>query len=185
MLLIILGTHALGKTTYCKELPTRFPVQALLGDNGRLITPQGEEKLHWSLGSAMEKAIYLDDYVSDDTLLTIAEGCRFFGGTIIREINSLYKDYGGGIKFLIINTTAEIMLNCMRARCNSKDKDFRLDYWHDKADYYATRKYPNSVRMHAAEIPVIQLQFNGDYQFWKREVDPIIAKMLEERWYES
>jgi len=90
MLLIILGTHALGKTTYCRELPTRFPVQALLGDNGRLVTPQGVQKLHWRLGSATEKAIYLDDYVSDDTLLTVAEGCRFFGGTSIKEISRLY-----------------------------------------------------------------------------------------------
>jgi hypothetical protein len=184
MLLTILGTHALGKTTYCRELPARFPVQALLGDNGRLITAEGEQKLRWRLGSATEKAIYLDDYVSDDTLLTVAEGCRFFGGTIIHEIAELYRQYTGGVKFLIINTTAEVMLECMRARCDGKDKEFRLDYWASKADYYATRKYPNSVRMHAEEIPTMQLQFTGDYQFWKHEVDPLIARMLEETWYE-
>ena len=85
---------------------------------------------------------------------------------------------------MIINTTAEIMLDCMCARCDSKDKDFRLDYWANKADYYATRKYPNSVKMHAPEIPTVQLQFNGDYQFWKQEVDPLITEMLEAKWYE-
>jgi hypothetical protein len=184
MLLTILGAHALGKTTYCRELPTRLPVQCLLGDNGRLITSTEEIKLHWRCQSAVEKAIYLDDYVADDTLCTVAEGCRFFGGTIIREINSLYEYYKGGIKFIIISTTAEIMLECMRARCEKADKEFQIDYWRDRVDYYAVRKYPNSVAMHASGIPTRNLYFDGDYDFWRTSVDPVISEMLMEKWYD-
>lgn len=185
MLLIMLGTHAIGKSTYCADLPKRFPVQSLLGDSGKLVTQAGIEKITWRTASAKEKALHLDPYVADDTLLTVAEGCRFFGGTIIREIRELYDLYGGGVIFIVVSTTAKCMLACIQKRCRKSGKEFRKEYWEGVADYYATRKYQNSVAMHAPHIPKVDLEFNGDYSFWKCEVDPIIEKVLGEQneWY--
>jgi len=184
MLLGILGTHAVGKTTFVKSLHDNYHYRVLCADADKLYIP-GKEVVNtrkYTHSTAADKTSFLDQFVADDTQLIIAEGCRFFAGSTMSGISNLYTTYNGGIKLFVIRTTPEVMLKCMEDRCIKRGKPFRREYWEGgNANYYAAAKFDNLIGKRAPNIPVKRFDFNGDYGFWQKEVLPEIVKLGD--WY--
>lgn len=184
MLLGILGTHAVGKTTFTKSLHDNYHYSVLCADFDRMYIP-GKEVINtrkYTHGSADDKKGFLDQFVADDTQLTVAEGCRFFAGSIMSGISELHSTYNGGIKLFVIRTTPEVMLRCMEDRCIKLGKQFRREYWEGyNAKYYAAAKFDNLISKRASNVPAKYFDFNGDYSFWEKEVLPEIQKLGD--WY--
>lgn len=160
MLLGLWGPFAIGKTTFLNAFMcnragnpaysnTVF-VYADLSLEYRMDKKfQWREKAargsHWN-GKQADKAPFIADMIADDNTMWMVESARYFTG-MYECLVTEHELSDGGLRFVIPITDAATMEAFLRARCESRNKTFREDYWEaQKLVYEADGRYTNAAK---------------------------------------
>ena len=193
MLLGVIGPHATGKSTYHRHLAglyqsgailPRFALKIILADNGFILHKDGEDKVKWTKGLRAEKEPYIENMVADDTTVYILESARFFGG-LMPYVKELFDTYNGGARFVLASVTYERMIENMRGRCDKTGKEFKEEFWADRAQYENRDRYLNQLMKQGGNIPWIEFDV-PTYATWYETIHPEILRILQlpyEEWY--
>lgn len=159
-IVVVVGAHALGKTTLCKSVEAQVDPRRLFV----LYGDQGEGKLK---GTLEHKIGNLTAILDTEKRHILIEGARAIGGLHDLLVTRCYQN----LVFIVILASADRMVQGIKARQTRNGREFTTEqeqYWKDHADYEGKRRHLNKMVQLAGKYPDLIRQVELRVQYLRK-----------------